>query len=312
MKSPPVLQQNDEDAAAEAARARQNAQGIVRDHLNNHVVHNKGAGSDYVSWIATLHPENAEVTIDQRFLVPGNPWWAIYDQTVNNLPLATAIAVPEEEYQHYSQDDEEEGRRPGTGSAGATKRPQDRPPVPHFLLRCNPVDLFCGLLIIFHALLATLIAEGLALAFYIVAAIAYHVAQCFGNSNPLTGIVYSFCMIFYFAFALADTILLFASVMATELVDLLGWFFSFLTGGIWVANRRHQFIRRICHSIRCALRHPNLNPPRDFLLSSRAAKDKRKDDAARRSPSCPSTSRGRVEVAPVMEAQVKMDSELAA
>jgi len=64
---------NEDDARArqEARVHRQNAQNMVRDHLQNHVRHNPGASSDYVTWIATLHPENAEIQIDTRFFVPG-------------------------------------------------------------------------------------------------------------------------------------------------------------------------------------------------------------------------------------------------
>ncbi len=61
----------DEQAALEAARHRHQAQNLVREHLENHSTHNPGASSDYVTWIATLHPENADITIDQRFFVPG-------------------------------------------------------------------------------------------------------------------------------------------------------------------------------------------------------------------------------------------------
>ena len=64
---------NEDDARArqEARVHRQNAQNMVRDHLQNHVRHNPGASSDYVTWIATPHPENAEIQIDTRFFVPG-------------------------------------------------------------------------------------------------------------------------------------------------------------------------------------------------------------------------------------------------
>ena len=61
----------DEEAMRQASRHRQHAQNMVREHLEHHSSHNPGASSDYVTWIATLHPENADITIDQRFFVPG-------------------------------------------------------------------------------------------------------------------------------------------------------------------------------------------------------------------------------------------------
>lgn len=69
MRSPPVL--SDEEAATQAALSRDQASELVRSHLQNHRANNPGASSDYVTWIATLHPENADITIDQRFFVPG-------------------------------------------------------------------------------------------------------------------------------------------------------------------------------------------------------------------------------------------------
>ena len=62
---------DDIEASVQAAMHREHAQNLVREHLEHHVSHNPGASSDYVTWIATLHPENAEITIDQRFFVPG-------------------------------------------------------------------------------------------------------------------------------------------------------------------------------------------------------------------------------------------------
>ncbi len=69
----PTSSESSEDGRAmqQAARHRQDAQNLVRDHLRNHAQHNPGASSDYVTWIATLHPENADITIDRRFFVPG-------------------------------------------------------------------------------------------------------------------------------------------------------------------------------------------------------------------------------------------------
>ena len=67
----PSEDEDDRHANLEAARHREHASTIVRNHLENHAANNPGASSDYVTWIATLHPENADITIDQRFFVPG-------------------------------------------------------------------------------------------------------------------------------------------------------------------------------------------------------------------------------------------------
>mmetsp|Transcript_859 Transcript_859/g.1571 ORF Transcript_859/g.1571 Transcript_859/m.1571 type:complete len:93 (-) Transcript_859:2009-2287(-) len=78
MKQPPVLQtmsNDDEEAEIQAVMARRHASEMVRDHLETHAANNPGTSSDYVTWIATLHPENAEITIDQRFFIPGVCLW---------------------------------------------------------------------------------------------------------------------------------------------------------------------------------------------------------------------------------------------
>jgi hypothetical protein len=76
MRHPPVIEQHltrtdDEEAEDQAAMARRHACDVVRSHLETHTSNNPGASSDYVTWIATLHPENADITIDHRFFIPG-------------------------------------------------------------------------------------------------------------------------------------------------------------------------------------------------------------------------------------------------
>lgn len=272
MKSPPILQDNDADAEAQAARARADGETLIRDHLANHLVYNKGASSDYISWLATLHPENAEITIDQRFFIPGNPWWSIYDETVNQMPYATAVAVQNGDDQPTGNDQlngEEGGKHPlssgedshAAASAGASSH-GSLPP--HYLLNCSPIDVLVGSLTTFHAILGTVIMELVALIIYFIAAFFYHCAKAMGRTNLLNGFLYSLCMILYFSFALADSILLCSSVLVTEILDMTGWLLGCLFGGVLVANLRHQFVRRICHHIRWAFRRHHLDPPRSW------------------------------------------------
>lgn len=62
---------SDEEAQAQAAVTASREAGIatIRNHCEHHLISNPT--STYVTWIATLHPENAHVTIDSRFLIPG-------------------------------------------------------------------------------------------------------------------------------------------------------------------------------------------------------------------------------------------------
>ncbi len=65
------LDSSDEEAQAQAAVTASREAGIttIRNHCEHHLISNPT--STYVTWIATLHPENAHVTIDSRFLIPG-------------------------------------------------------------------------------------------------------------------------------------------------------------------------------------------------------------------------------------------------
>ncbi|KAL3941787.1 MAG: hypothetical protein SGBAC_003903 [Bacillariaceae sp.] len=286
MKSPPILNQANQDPEVEVAEARAAGESIIRGHLDNHLAHNMGASSDYISWIATLHPENAQIEIDQRFFVPGNPWWSIYEETVNT-PYATAVPVPaadeEMERQSKTQHDatsEEDVKyisstttqasddltEEETPPAKQTEHPQDNRP--HYCLRCSPVDTFVGVITTFHAILITLILEFTAIIFYFVAAFFYHIAQAIGPNNMFTGFFYCFFMVMYFTFATVDSALLLGSVLGAETCSFVGWIVGCLFGGIWVANKRHQFVRRVCHRIRWAFRHKHLEPPRTFCKQS--------------------------------------------
>ncbi|CAJ1936533.1 unnamed protein product [Cylindrotheca closterium] len=287
MKSPPILNRANQDPELQAAEARAAGESIIRDHLDNHLVHNSGASSEYISWIATLHPENAQIEIDERFFIPGNPWWSIYEQTVN-MPCATAVAVP-------AADGEREAHPPNAHQYNATSdgeakyvlsttthasddlteqsTPADRQEepeqkLPHYCLRSSPVDMCIALITTFHATFFTLVFEFSASIFYFVAASFYHIAQVFSPSNMFTGFFYSIFMIMYFAFAAADSALLLGSVLGTEAAIFVGWILGVLFGGIWVANKRHQFVRRVCHRIRWAFRHKHLEPPRTFCKQS--------------------------------------------
>ena len=55
----------------------------IQHHCVQHLSHNPS--SSYVSWIATLHPENAQVTINTRFLTPDNPWLTVYEEAKEDL-----------------------------------------------------------------------------------------------------------------------------------------------------------------------------------------------------------------------------------
>jgi len=249
MKSPPILT-SDAETEAIVEQSREEARSIVRHHLENHSRNNPGRSSDYVSWIATLHPENADVVIDQRFFIPGNPWWTIYEQCKNDFP--SAVAVPVEDIETVPTERESNFSKP------------------HAICLCNPIETFVALLVILTTLLVVVVCEIVALSLYLVAFIFYWIAKLFDPPNPFTGIFYSFFMVLYHVFMLCDSVCLLSSVCVSESCALVCWPVSLLLGGIWAANQRHQYIRRNCHLIRWAFRAHFSEPPRHFcsFLSS--------------------------------------------
>jgi len=289
MKSPPILNQANQDLEVQVAEARATGETIIRNHLDNHLAHNSGASSDYISWIATLHPENAQVEIDERFFIPGNPWWSIYEETVN-MPYATAVPMPapnveseqqQSNLQHNAYCEDKEKCLSSTTthvSDGFTGEPVPPPArqedLLHYCLRCNPMDMMLGLSTTFFAILWTFIFELIELIFYFVAALFYHIAQSLGPGNIFTGFFYSFFMIMYFAFATVDSSLLLGSVVGAEVCIFVGWILGCLFGGIWVANKRHQFVRRVCHRIRWAFRNKKSEPPRTFCKQTQVGADR--------------------------------------
>jgi hypothetical protein len=200
--------------------------------------------------------------------VLGNPWWSIYEDFKNNpIPTATAVPVMDEEshQQAPSNGGVEDGSftRTKVDAGSAVQHP-------HFCLVCSPVDVLSGILVGSLALMGVILCEVFALAFfYLPAALAYCTAQAFSPPNVCTGVPYSFFMIFYFAFALCDSVLLFTSVLLTELVACVGYVTSLLTGGVLMARYWHQQIRRSCHGVRVMFRKLcPCKPSRTFVLWS--------------------------------------------
>ncbi len=192
-------------------------------------------------WIATLHPENADVVIDNRFLIPGNPWWKIYEQCKNELP--SAIAVPVEQVELAPANNQEQ--------------------VPtHWLCLCSPIELVVTFTIMSVTFPVILVCEIVGLCFYLPAFVLYWMAKPLDPPNAFTGIFYSFLMVLYYTFMICDSACLLSSVCVAESFAIVCWLSSLLFGGIWTANNRHQYIRRNCHLTRWAFRAPISQPPR--------------------------------------------------
>jgi len=240
------------DPHERAEAARQEGRNIVRSHLRNHVVHNTGRSSDYVSWIATLHPENADVTIDRRFLIPGNPWWTIYESEKTRLPSATAVEVTVDHHNEHGE--------------GAGSNQSYQPKLPHPLLQCSPVVVFVGIFVWSFAVFGVVLAEALSLIPYIFSMVLYNLARPCNPPGPATAFFYNLLMAFYQVSAAIDSMALLISVAAGEITAATGWFFVVCFGGVWTANYQHQCIRVTCHAIRSISRSHCKYPERSFFL----------------------------------------------
>lgn len=85
--APPLHQSTiphaDEEAQVVVDQARTEGIAVIEEHCHNHLSNNPN--SSYVTWIACLHPENAQVSIDPRFLIEGNPWLTVYEEAKEDL-----------------------------------------------------------------------------------------------------------------------------------------------------------------------------------------------------------------------------------
>jgi hypothetical protein len=284
---------DDNDAAAQAARARRIGTNIVRSHLQTHLDNNPD--SSFMTWIATLHPENASVTIDERFFIPGNPWQTVYQEAIT---MAERPQRPQPPHRQTMQSDEARPEQPAhqaqkvrpvedannddssSSSIYAASPAAAPPPTPassaghssdsfcgprtvELLRHCSPVDLLIGT-ILGLTLIATVVGlEVTALFVYCCAALFYHLLTTF-LSPPgwLTGWLYALAGLLYLVFALVDAILLLLSVAIGEFLAALQFALSFCFGGCHFAATWHQAFRRTTHWIRVRFRAPWQNPKR--------------------------------------------------
>jgi hypothetical protein len=264
-------QDEDVEAEADAAEARRRGTEVIEGHLSHHIQQNPD--SSYVTWIACLHPENAEVTIDERFLIPGNPWWTVYEGAKADIPTATATPLAEEAPAVV----------PSTSTAVATPNSNLNPftTAPEDVSKqATGIDLLVGCILSIVAILAVFGMETVGFCVYWISTGFYHLAQALDPPSAITGIFYSLCLLVYYTLALIDSCLLIASVLTTEIVAFTLLLLSSLLAGCDMAKRWHQYLRRTCHLLRWAFRSESLSadPPRHLCLVCLPKKDLPEDD----------------------------------
>lgn len=256
----------DEEAEALAQEARERGTNLIRDHLSSHLEQNPG--SSFVTWIATLHPENAQVAIDHRFFVPNNPWWTVYEEAKSvpvvaieivdddQLPAASAPSTQQQQQQQHTATHQEIARSHSRCN----------------LYSCSPVELIIGFSVGVSAFGTVFGMELAAFAMYFVSSIFYHLAQLMKRGPMvITGFFFGLFSGLYYIFAGVESLLLFISVFISELLAGICCGVCCFFVGCSRASLWHQYIRRTCHLIRWAFRQTSLSSPR--LSGAEAAAD---------------------------------------
>lgn len=257
-----VVEDTDAIAVAQAQEARSEGIRIIESHLESHLVQNPG--SDYVTWLATLHPENAQVVVDPRFFVPNNPWWSVYERA--KAPEAVVVLDPH-----------------GVPINNNNDSPPPSDKTNDDACFCNPIGFLIGILLTFSSILVSLMLEIAALVVYSVAAVFYHISSLCGqeqqqSTNPITGIFYSIFMLVYWVLAMVDSILLIVSVLVSEILASVSGLLGFLCGGCGGAQVWHQSVRRSSHVLRSKFRKPFQKPSRSLCCGEHSECSSGDDD----------------------------------
>eukprot|EP00550_Attheya_septentrionalis_P004534 CAMPEP_0198285348 /NCGR_PEP_ID=MMETSP1449-20131203/4670_1 /TAXON_ID=420275 /ORGANISM="Attheya septentrionalis, Strain CCMP2084" /LENGTH=323 /DNA_ID=CAMNT_0043982753 /DNA_START=44 /DNA_END=1015 /DNA_ORIENTATION=- len=264
----------DEEALMEAQEARDRGTQLIRDHLEEHLANNPS--STYVTWIATLHPENATVTIDERFLIPNNPWLVVYAEAVeqNKFPpkeqdvSPAKKSVDDVEQPHQEQeDDEASSTAQPQGEVDVSIDPLQNSTLPY--RRFGLIEYILEVSLVVAAALVTLTIELVSLYLYMSGVFCMYLSdgpwhhriqhQSFWYRclRGISWLVRGICWMLGHLFHGLD---LFVLVLSSLMVEVLAGLGAMLCGGLFalcnktVAQDVHQHIRRVSHLVRWACR----------------------------------------------------------
>jgi hypothetical protein len=240
-----VVGDNDDDADrahhAEAAAARAQGTDLIRHHLNHHLEQNPH--STYVTWIATLHPENAVVAIDPRFLIPNNPWLTVYEDAV----------------QHHRSNSSNDDGTPTSAVIIDSPHDDDKGNV---CGRRGLLDLIVGWSLTIAAVLVTFSLELVAMYLLFSIWLCFKTTSkdrggCFGPPlNILKLIPFCICHLILAIFILLNAVVFVLSILAVEMIAAISFLICTLFSlSCKVGLDHHQRTRRIAHLIRWAFRH---------------------------------------------------------
>jgi len=220
----------------------------LQDHLSSHLASNPD--SSYVTWVATLHPESADLVIDERFFVPNNIWWAVFEEA-KAVPVATAIPVEEAKDQPPVNPDIETSSSPSTKNGSSFNQGN----VPGYCHLCLPLAWILGHVFYIGALTSVFALELGTYILYLPSSLFFHAAEHM-KKGPLvlTGFFVGIFVTVHYILVSVDALLLGVSVFLSELfahicLVLCCLFCCQFQGQLW-----HQHIRRTCHILRWAFR----------------------------------------------------------
>mmetsp|Transcript_4967 Transcript_4967/g.7229 ORF Transcript_4967/g.7229 Transcript_4967/m.7229 type:complete len:305 (-) Transcript_4967:1157-2071(-) len=265
-----AIPDSDEEAQAVAAATREEATTNIREHCERHLSLNPE--SSYVGWIATLHPENAHVTIDSRFVIPGNPWLTIWEEAKDELHklgggrayddvLVTPTAPPD----------------PDAAFATDVVDGQDDGSQQHHARKCEGscLDFIIGNTLVFLSVVASFAFELAASYCYISFWICRKIVKMCSPPNICTLFPFFIAYLIGAIFQLIDMLLLFVGVIFVESVAAANYIIvTILACSHRRGKKMHQLTRKLPHMTRWAFRQSyfkNWDPPRTtFFVCGRS------------------------------------------
>lgn len=130
----------------------------------------------------------------------------------------------------------------------------------------NLIDGLLGTLLAMTAVCSVFALDLVAAIVYLLACGAYHGCECLRRTGGVTSFLYFACLPVYAALMLVDGVCLSLSVLVAEVIAGVTYLLCGLFGGCVAANEWHQYVRRICHLTRWAVRgfHAGWVPERVF------------------------------------------------
>jgi hypothetical protein len=223
------------------------------EHCEQHLSLNPN--SSYVTWIATIHPENAAVSIDPRFLISGNPWLTVYNEAIEDLQKnqqrrvvpskevsPTPSAPPLDQDDHVAQK-----KKKCVGGSGSL------------------LDYVIGTALILVSVAASFAIELIAAYCYLSYWLCHKIVATCSPLRCWTCLPLSIAYILGKVFQVLDTVLLFVSIIIVECIAIVNYVVcTILACSAERGKSMHQMTRKLSHLIRWAARKKfeKWSPPR--------------------------------------------------